>query len=161
MTSITVGVGDLQVSSDPGSVLVTYGIGSCIALLVFDPVRQVGGMVHYMLPLSSITPDKAKERPAMFADTGIPLLFSRLTSLGSRKADWILKVVGGASIQDNNKTFEIGRRNYATLRKLLGAAGVAICSESVGGALWRTARLFVGDGRVTVRASDHLDEVEL
>jgi chemotaxis protein CheD len=161
VTPITVGVGDLQVSSDPGSVLVTYGIGSCIALLVFDPVRHVGGMVHYMLPFSAITPSKAKARPAMFADTGVPLLFNRLTSLGSRRTDWILKVVGGASIQDLNRRFEIGRRNYAILRELLSAMGLPICSEAVGGALWRTARLFVGDGRATVRAGDHFDEVEL
>lgn len=161
MTPITVGVGDLQVSSDVNSVLVTYGVGSCIAVLAFDPVLHVAGMVHYMLPLSAITPEKAKARPAMFGDTGVPLLFERLLRLGSRKSDWIVKVVGGASIQDNNKTFEIGKRNYVMVRRLLGAAGVAISAESVGGAGWRTARLFVGDGRTTVRASDHFAEVEL
>jgi chemotaxis protein CheD len=161
MTSITVGVGDLQVSNDVGSVLVTYGLGSCIAVLVFDPVRHVAGMVHYMLPLSSITPDKAKERPAMFGDTGVPLLFNRMLGLGSKKSDWIVKVVGGASIQDDNKVFEIGKRNYVILRKLLWSAGVAIRAESVGGGLSRTCRLFVGDGRATVRASDHFTEVDL
>jgi chemotaxis protein CheD len=161
MTSITVGVGDLQVSNDVSSVLVTYGLGSCIAVLVFDPVRHVAGMVHYMLPLASITPDKAKERPAMFGDTGVPLLFNRMTGLGSKKSDWVVKVVGGASIQDDNKTFEIGKRNYVILRKLLWAAGVAIRAESVGGGLSRTCRLFVGDGRATVRASDDFTEVDL
>jgi chemotaxis protein CheD len=161
VTPITVGVGDLQVSGDAGSVLVTYGLGSCIALLVFDPIKHVGGMVHYMLPLSSLTPEKAKERPAMFGDTGVPLLFSRLTSFGSKKSDWIVKVVGGASIHDDNKTFEIGKRNYVILRKLLWSAGLAIRAEAVGGGLSRTCRLFLRDGRATVRASDHFDEVEL
>ena len=161
MTSITVGVGDMQVSNDVNSVLVTYGLGSCIAVLVFDPIRKVAGMVHYMLPLSSITPEKAKDRPAMFGDTGVPLLFSRLQGLGSKKSDWVVKVVGGASIQDDNKTFEIGKRNYVILRKLLWSAGVAIRAESVGGGLSRTARLFVGDGRTTVRASDNFNEVDL
>jgi len=161
MTPITVGVGDIQVSNDVNSVLVTYGLGSCIAVLVFDPVRKVAGMVHYMLPLSSITPEKAKERPAMFGDTGVPLLFSRMQGLGSKKSDWVVKVVGGASIQDDNKTFEIGKRNYVILRKLLWSAGVAIRAESVGGGLSRTCRLFVGDGRATVRASDHFNEVDL
>jgi chemotaxis protein CheD len=156
-----VGVGDLQVSADVDSVLVTYGLGSCIALLVFDPVRHVAGMVHYMLPLSSLTPDKAKERPAMFGDTGVPLLFSRLAGLGSRKSDWIVKVAGGASIHDDNKTFEIGKRNYVILRKLLWTAGLPIRAEAVGGMISRTCRLFVRDGRATIRASDHFDEVEL
>jgi len=161
MTPITVGVGDLQVSNDVRGVLVTYGLGSCIAVLVFDPVRHVAGMVHYMLPLASITPEKAKERPAMFGDTGVPLLFNRMTGLGSKKCDWVVKVVGGASIQDDHKTFEIGKRNYVVLRKLLWAAGVAIRAESVGGGLSRTCRLFVGDGRATVRASDDFTEVDL
>ncbi|HEV8547925.1 MAG TPA: chemotaxis protein CheD [Polyangiaceae bacterium] len=161
MTLVTVGVGDLRVSNDPGSVLVTYGLGSCIAVLVFDPVRHVAGMVHYMLPLSAITPEKAKERPAMFGDTGVPLLFRRMTELGSRQSDWIVKVVGGASIHDDNKTFEIGKRNYVVLRKLLWSAGLAISAEAVGGTISRTTRLGVRDGRVTVRGSDHFSEVEL
>ncbi|HWP05959.1 MAG TPA: chemotaxis protein CheD [Polyangiaceae bacterium] len=161
MSLVTVGVGDLQVSSDPESVLVTYGLGSCIAVLVFDPIRHVAGMVHYMLPLSAITPEKAKERPAMFGDTGVPLLFRKMTELTSKKSDWIVKVVGGANIQDDNKTFEIGKRNYVVLRKLLWSAGLAIRAESVGGALSRTTRLAVADGRVTVRASDDFQEVDL
>ena len=161
MTLVTVGVGDLQVSADPDSVLVTYGLGSCIAVLLFDPVRRVAGMVHYMLPLSAITPQKAKERPAMFGDTGLPLLFRRMAEHASKQSDWVVKVVGGASIHDDNKTFEIGKRNYVILRKLLWSAGLAIRAEAVGGTISRTARLGVRDGRVTVRGSDHFSEVEL
>lgn len=161
MNTITVGVGDLQVSRDPDSVLVTYGLGSCIAVLVHDPLRRVAGMVHYMLPLSSLTPEKSKTRPAMFGDTGVPLLFKKMAELCSNKADLVVKVVGGASIQDSNGTFEIGKRNYVILRKMLWSAGVAIRAESVGGNVARTARLFVGDGRATVRASDHFKELDL
>jgi chemotaxis protein CheD len=161
MTLITVGVADLQVSRDPESVLVTYGLGSCIALLVFDPVQRVAGMVHYMLPVAAITPEKAKECPAMFGDTGVPLLFRRLAEMRSAKQNWIVKAVGGASIQDDHRTFEIGKRNYVMLRKLLWSSGLAIRAEAVGGRLSRTARLAVRDGRVTVRASDRSGEVEL
>lgn len=161
MNTITVGVGDLQVSRDPDSVIVTYGLGSCIAVLAYDPVRRVAGMVHYMLPLASLTPEKSKERPAMFGDTGVPLLFKKLADLSANKSDLVVKVIGGASIQDSNGTFEIGKRNYVVLRKLLWSAGVAIRAESVGGSVARTARLFVGDGRVTVRASDTFKEMDL
>jgi len=161
MNAITVGVGDLQVSRDPQSVLVTYGLGSCIAVLVHDPIRRVAGMVHYMLPLASLTPDKSRERPAMFGDTGVPLLFKRMAELAANKADLVVKVVGGASIQDQNHTFEIGKRNYVILRKLLWSAGLAIRAESVGGHVARTARLFVGNGRTTVRASDAFKEIDL
>jgi chemotaxis protein CheD len=161
MNTITVGVGDLQVSRDPDSVIVTYGLGSCIAVLAHDPIRKIAGMVHYMLPLASLTPEKSKERPAMFGDTGVPLLFKKLAEMSANKSDLIVKVIGGASIQDSNGTFEIGKRNYVILRKLLWSAGVAIRAESVGGSVARTARLFVGDGRVTVRASDTFKEMDL
>lgn len=161
MNTITVGVGDLQVSRDPDSVIVTYGLGSCIAVLAHDPIRKIAGMVHYMLPMASLTPEKSKERPAMFGDTGVPLLFKKLAEMSAKKSDLIVKVIGGASIQDSNGTFEIGKRNYVILRKLLWSAGVAIRAESVGGSVARTARLFVGDGRVTVRASDTFKEMDL
>jgi chemotaxis protein CheD len=154
-------MGDLQVSKDPGSVLVTYALGSCIAVLVHDRARQVGGMIHYMLPNSSITPEKAKARPAMFADTGVPLLFQELYALSCKKSDLTVKVVGGANIHDENGTFEIGRRNYVILRKMFWKVGVSVVAEDVGGSLSRTTRLWIGSGKTTVRRSDDNTEVEL
>ena len=133
MNTITVGMADMAITTDPDSVLVTHALGSCIAVLVHDPVRQVGGMIHYMLPLSSITPEKGVERPAMFADTGVPLLFHRMYDCSCRKSDLVVRVVGGASIHDEMGTFEIGKRNYVVLRKLFWKSGVAIRAEEVGG----------------------------
>lgn len=161
MNTITVGMADLRVTADPASVLVTYALGSCIAVLVHDPVRRAAGMIHYMLPLSSITPEKSRERPAMFADTGIPLLFESMYALSCKKADLVVRVVGGASIQDENSTFEIGKRNYVVLRKLFWKAGVAIAAEAVGGTVSRTVRLFTSDGRTTLKESDRAHEVDL
>lgn len=161
MTNITVGMAELCVTSDPESVLVTYALGSCIAVLVHDPIRRVGGMIHYMLPLSSVTPDKSRERPAMFADTGVPLLFHQMYAQSCRKQDLVVRVAGGANIHDDNGVFEIGKRNYVVLRKLLWKSGVGIAGESVGGSISRTVRLFVGSGRSTLRAGDSREEVEL
>jgi len=161
VNTITVGMGDLRVTTDPNSVLVTYALGSCIAVLVHDPVRRAGGMVHYMLPLGSITPDKSRERPAMFGDTGITLLFEQMFALSCRKADLVVKLVGGANIADENGTFQIGKRNYTIARKLFWKSGVAISAEDVGGSVSRTTRLFVEDGRATVLANGRGREVEL
>ena len=161
MTLITVGMGDLRVSADPESTLVTYALGSCIAVLVYDPVHRIGGMIHYMLPHSSITPEKALARPAMFADTGVPLLFEKMYALSARKADLTVKVVGGANINDENGTFEIGRRNYVILRKMFWKVGVAVAAEDVGGSASRTTRLCLATGRTTVRTSADPVEVEL
>lgn len=161
MLTITVGMADLRVTSDPESVLVTYALGSCIAVLVHDPVRRVGGMIHYMLPLSSVTPDKSRDKPAMFADTGVPLLFHQMYAHSCRKQDLVVRVVGGANIHDENGIFEIGKRNYVVLRKLLWKSGVSIAAESVGGSISRTVRLFVGSGRSTLRTGESREEIEL
>jgi chemotaxis protein CheD len=151
---VTVDIADLQVSADPDAVLVTYALGSCIAVILYDPGRRVGGMIHYMLPLSSCSPEKAKSRPAMFADTGIPLLFHSMYALGCNKRDLVVKVVGGGAPLDDNGVFEIGPRNHTMVRKMLWKAGVAIAAEDTGGKLSRTPKLYVDTGRVTIRSQE-------
>jgi chemotaxis protein CheD len=159
MSLIIVEIADLKVSSNPNVVLVTYALGSCVAAIVYDPVMKAGGMIHYMLPLSESSPEKAVERPAMFADTGIPMLFHSMYALGCKKQDLIVKVAGGGALYDDNGHFAIGQRNYTILRKMFWKAGVMITAEDVGGCKSRTARLFLDSGRCTVTSSG--EEVEL
>jgi len=159
LSQVTVEISDLRVSGNPEDVIITYALGSCIAVIVHDPVRKVGGMIHYMLPLSEISPEKAKDRPAMFADTGIPELFRTMYGLGCDKKDLVVKVTGGGALYDDKGLFNIGKRNYTVLRKMFWKAGVIIAAEDVGGAKSRTARLWVGDGRCTVACQG--TEVEL
>jgi chemotaxis protein CheD len=156
---VTVEISDIKVSAEPDTVLVTYALGSCIAVIVYDPMRKAGGMIHYMLPLSETSPERAKERPAMFADTGIPLLFHAMYELGCRKSDLIIKAAGGGSLYDDNGRFAIGQRNYTILRKMFWKAGVMITAEDVGGTKSRTTRLFVDTGRCTISSAG--EEVEL
>ena len=73
--NLVVGVSDMKVSDDSDAVLVTYSLGSCIGIAVWDSVVRVGGLLHFMLPDSTIDPAKAKKNPHMFADSGIPALF--------------------------------------------------------------------------------------
>lgn len=157
--TLTVEISDLKVSTSADDTLVTYALGSCIAVMVHDPVRVAAGMIHYMLPLSELSPEKAKSRPAMFADTGIPLLFQSLYRAGCDKKDLVVKVTGGGALHDDQGVFAIGQRNYTVLRKMFWKAGVLIASEDVGGAKSRTARLHVGSGRCTVMS--HGEETEL
>lgn len=152
MTLHTVDLAELKVSDDPDVALVTYGLGSCIALVAHDPVRRVGGMLHYMLPQASVSPEKAAARPGMFADTGVPLLLQAMVRQGCSPGRLTLKAVGGARCYDALAGFDIGRRNYLMLRKLLWRAGLLTAAEDVGGSRSRTVRLEVGSGRVTVRS---------
>ena len=152
MRLITVDIADIKTSAELDAVIVTYALGSCIAVIVYDPVRKAGGMIHYMLPLSETSPEKAKGRPAMFADTGIPLLFHTMYEMGCKKTDLIVKAAGGGALYDDHGHFAIGQRNYTILRKMFWKAGVLIAAEDVGGSKSRTVRLFLATGRCTINS---------
>jgi len=148
---LTVGIGDCRVSNASASVLATYALGSCIAVAIHDPVAAVGGLLHFMLPESSLNPDKASRNPFMFADTGIPRLFHAAYELGAEKRRIVVRAVGGAQVMDENGVFNIGKRNHLALRKILWKAGLMIHGEEVGGTESRTVRLEVSTGRCWVR----------
>jgi len=151
VSSLIVGISDCQISDDPGATIVTYALGSCIALTIFDPMTHVGGMLHFMLPESDLHKGKAIENPYMFADSGIPLLFKRAYQLGAEKKRLVVRAAGGAQVMSDQEIFNIGKRNYLALRKILWKAGVMIHAEAIGGSVSRTVRLEVGTGRFTLR----------
>jgi chemotaxis protein CheD len=149
--TVVVDVAAYCVSSDPAATLVTYALGSCIAVTVHDPGRKIAGMIHVMLPLSKISPEKAAANPAMFADTGIPAMFKALYEMGSRKENLVVKLIGGAGIYDDGGAFAIGERNVVMARKMFWKNGILLAGEDTGGAKSRTVRLHVGNGTVIVR----------
>ena len=149
---IFVGVADMKISDDPEAILVTHSLGSCIGLTVYDPQARVGGLLHYMLP-ESTTPDRAKSKPFMFANTGIPLLFKSCYKLGAAKGQMVVKVAGGSQVLDASEQFMIGKRNYAALRKILFRNNVLINAEHIGGSVSRTMRLSIATGEVFVKVS--------
>jgi chemotaxis protein CheD len=144
--NIIVGVSDMKVSQDPDSVLITYSLGSCIGVSIYDPVAKVGGMLHYMLPDSNLDKGKAEKNPSMFADTGIPSLFKAAYRLGATKQRMKVIVVGGAQVLDQKGFFNIGKRNHMALRKMFWKNKVMIDYEEVGGNVNRTIKLRVQDG---------------
>jgi chemotaxis protein CheD len=155
-----VGVADMVVTNVPGELLITYSLGSCIAVMIYDPVAKVGGMLHYMLPESSIDPEKAQKNPYMFADTGITRLFKSSYQLGARKENILVKTAGGAQMLDPQGLFNIGKRNYLAMRKILWKNNVAIVAEHVGGDVNRTVRLEIDTGRVILKVGGEA-EIEI
>ena len=148
---LAVGVGDLKVSSTREETLVTYGLGSCIGITIWDPVSRVGGLLHFMLPESQSDLEKAKDNPALYADTGIPLLFKSAYQLGADKKRLLVRVAGGAQVVDGNGIFNIGKRNYLAMKKIFWKAGVMIHAEEVGSNVSRTLRLEVGSGKLLLQ----------
>jgi len=151
--NIVVGVSDMVISNNPEATLVTYSLGSCIGVAIYDPKVKVGGMLHFMLPDSSLDPGKAQKNPYMFADTGIPLLFKGAYKLGAQKNRMQVVVVGGAQVSGGKDFFNIGKRNYLALRKMFWKNNVMVSFKSVGGSGNRTLRLDIKDGRTWLKES--------
>lgn len=150
---VVVGMADLKHSRDSGETLVTYALGSCIGLTIYDPVAKVAGMLHAMLPQSSIDPAKAQAQPAVFVDTGVPLLFLEAYKLGAKKERLVVKVAGGACTHGDPEKdmFQIGKRNVLMLKKLLWTNNVPLSASDVAGTESRTIFLDVETGRIRVR----------
>jgi chemotaxis protein CheD len=147
---VVVGIGDCKVTDEPVE-MVTYALGSCIAVVIWDPVARVGGLLHFMLPESAVDRDtQGRANPYRYADTGTPLLFRAAYEKGAEKRRLVVRLAGGANVVDAGGVFNIGRRNYAAVRKILWKAGVLVHGEDVGGAVSRTVRLEVATGRCTV-----------
>jgi len=148
MNRLVVGIADCNCAKQSDTEIITYGLGSCVAVIVHDAKNEVGGLLHYMLPESSIDEDKAAANPYMFADTGVPALLRKVEELGGSKRGLTVWVAGGAQVLADSGLFQIGKRNYLALRKLLWKQGLMIHAESVGGTVSRTVRLEMPAGRV-------------
>ncbi|MHB9030088.1 MAG: chemotaxis protein CheD [Candidatus Latescibacterota bacterium] len=148
---LVVGVGEMKVSGDPRISLMTYSLGSCLGIVVYDPEVRVGGMLHAMLPEATGDPASKLFNPFKFIDTGVPLLFREAYQYGARKSRIIVSVAGGAQIMDDSGFFNIGKRNLAALRRIFWKNGVMIDHEHVEGDVSRTVRLEIGTGRITLR----------
>lgn len=150
---VVVGMADLKLSREAGETLVTYALGSCIGLVIYDPVAKVGGMLHAMLPQSSIDPAKAQAQPAVFVDTGVPLLFLESYKLGAKKERLVVKVAGGACTHGDPEKdlFQIGKRNVLMLKKLLWNNNVPLAATDVAGTESRTIFLDLETGKLRVR----------
>ena len=147
---VVVGVADCRVTRDRGSSIVTYALGSCIAVTVHDPVARVAGMLHLMLPESALDPVKAQQNPCIFADTGIAFLLERVCAEGAGRERLVVRVAGGAQVMDEAGVFNIGRRNCQAVREVLSRAGLRVETEWIGGRDSRTVRLEVDSGRFLV-----------
>jgi len=148
---LVVGVGDMVVTDDPGATVVTHALGSCIGVTVYDPIAKICGMLHFMLPSSKTNPAKAALNPAMFGDTGVPLLFRSVYELGAKKENIVVCAAGGAEVIDDNGHFKVGSRNRTLLRKLFWKNDILLQADETGGNISRTLVLLAGDGRLTVR----------
>jgi chemotaxis protein CheD len=149
--TVIVNISDAKASADPSDTLATYSLGSCIGVTLYDPVRRVGGLLHYQLPTSTIDPGRAVLQPAMFADTGIAEVLRQMQALGADPKRLRVTLAGAGQMLNDARLFNIGKRNELAARELLGRLGLHIERADVGGTLPRNVYLNVADGVTTVK----------
>jgi chemotaxis protein CheD len=148
-------MGELAVSSEPGHVLVSLGLGSCIGLGLIDRKLGIAGLAHIVLPQSQ---GHTQENPRKFADLAVPELLSELEGVGARRIRLEAVLVGGASMfAVSAASLEVGQRNDAAVRELLLKQRIPVVAEATGGSKGRTVRINVSTSAVTVREAGGKD----
>jgi chemotaxis protein CheD len=155
MTEIVVRVADLAAASGE-AVLITLGLGSCVACVLHDPVAGAGGLAHVLLPSRTLARDHSN--PAKFPESAVPLLVERLVALGAQRERLRARLVGGATMFGNISAPGValmGERNLQAVREALKAARIPVVAEDTGKDYGRSVYLFLPAGRLEVRSVLH------
>ena len=149
MKEVKIGIGDMKVLRHEG-ILITYALGSCIGITLYDPVIKLGGLLHIMLPKA--TAETAKTTPFKFADSGIDEMLRKMSIFGGIKSRYICKIAGGAQMfQMTGPTGNIGARNIESVKAALRKEHINIVGEDTGKNIARTMLLDVATGEVRIR----------
>ena len=149
---IRVGMADLNICKTP-NVITTLGLGSCIGLTFYDPVRKMGGMVHYMLPDSTLI--RNNTNIAKFADTGIQELLKRVLEAGASRTRLVAKIAGGAKmfgLSGGSSISNVGEKNAIAARKILKQLNIPLVAEDTGLDYGRTKELHCETGELYIKA---------
>jgi chemotaxis protein CheD len=152
---LVVRVADLRIGV-ADDVLVTVGLGSCVAILLYDADARVGGLAHTLLPSPALA--RSDSNPAKFPQSAVPRLLELMHADGARVGRITGRLAGGASMFAGLAppgTIQMGERNLLAARQALQAHGVPLVAEAVGGDFGRTVRMRVGDGTVEVSTVAH------
>ncbi len=159
---LAVPISEIIVSDNADDILVAYGLGSCVAVCVYDPIARVGGMLHALLPQASnpITRGKSKRgastRKAKFVDQGVPMLIEEISALGGRRSRLIVRLCGGAQVLSapgfDGDRLKIGERNVLAAESALSGLGLKVDAQDTGGQIGRTVKLHIANGQLIVRS---------
>ncbi|MDD6133846.1 MAG: chemotaxis protein CheD [Selenomonadaceae bacterium] len=151
---IRVGMADYKVGQAP-STIISYGLGSCIGISLYDPQAKVGGLLHIMLPDS--TQARPTDNPAKFADTGLPLMLKDVLALGASRSRLVAKIAGGAQMfafANATDIMRVGVRNAEAAKKILKDLNIRLIAEDTGGTYGRTVSINMEDGVYKVKTID-------
>lgn len=153
LETVVVGIAQGYATDRVDCELATYGLGSCVAVTLYDQRRLTGAMAHMMLPDSSRAGKGDLAGPFAFVDVGLKLLLSQAERLGSDASSLEAWIVGGASMYSHGAPETVGVRNTVAARQVLAQAGVRIVGEKTGGNAPRQVRLSLATGELRVRSA--------
>ena len=151
----------MKISGDNPDMLITYALGSCLGITVYDFRLKRAGLLHSMLPDSSIDRNKAVGNPYMYVDSGMKALLDNFYRSGSQKNNLIIRAAGGSSskVKEEDDFFKIGHRNFLSLRKYLWNEGLMLKAYDVGGYGSRTVTLEVENGKMLIKTQGSLKQL--
>ena len=151
----------MKISGENPDMLITYALGSCLGITVYDFKLKRAGLLHTMLPDSSIDRNKAIGNPYMYVDSGMKALLDNFFRNGSVKKNLIIRVAGGSSskVKEEDDFFKIGHRNFLSLRKYLWNEGLMLKAYDVGGYGSRTVTLEVESGKMLIKSQGSLKQL--
>jgi len=152
---LVAGIGEMVLSTDARAHLVAYGLGSCIALAVWDPKAKVGGLAHFMLPSGP----HSSGSPVKFIDTGLDVYLKALEAKGAVLNRCVIKAAGAAAMLTVGGGLAIGKRNSESLATALAERGLSMAATALGGSAGRTVQLEVGDGRFLIKSLSSVTEL--
>lgn len=153
-------IADMIVSDDPSDVLITYALGPCLGVSVWDAESCVGGLIHCQLPSAKEDTERAKKCPWQFVDTGMLDMLERLFALGAAPHRLVIKAAGAARVVENLNVFKIAERNHTAFRRLLWKNDLPIAAEEVGGDQPRTMSLQIGTGQTLLQSAGRTWELK-
>lgn len=159
MEEIVVGIGDIKTGKGDKPI-VTYALGSCVGVCLYDEKIGVGGMLHAMLP--TMADQTVIREPERYVNTGLRKLYTILCHMGVDKGRLKAKLVGGAKMfeyQTAVRDADIGTLNVREAKEALRQLGIPLVREVTGGMVGRTIRFIPSNGAITIRATDGTTEV--
>ena len=152
---IVVRVSDMAIAAGE-EVLVTVGLGSCVAIMLYDREARIGGLAHILLPSKALT--RQADNPAKFPQSAVPVLVEKMVAAGASPRRIMARLAGGASMFSQLAppgTIQMGERNLVATRQALNQHNIPLTGEAVGGDFGRTVRLHCRDGRIDVSSVAH------
>lgn len=152
---LVAGIGEMVLSSSSDAHLVAYGLGSCIAVAVWDPRVKVGGLAHFMLPSGPVS----NTSPVKFIDTGLDTFLKALEAKGAVLNRSVFKAAGAAAMLTIGGGLAIGKRNAESMEAALTKRGYKLAATALGGNAGRTVQLEVADGRFLIKSLSTVSEL--